>query len=239
MFQPHHVHVMWFASQAGDLHKKEEESRRFDFGIYNDNSSLPESELPQNTLPFTGTIWADIGYRQLFVYVVDSFISRGTVVGVSNMTGAKEETITKYFRIIKNALHEEVETSLDSFQIGGVGMTVHADESHVFKRKNNIGRLLVFTEHGWLWLFGTVEDTPNGKLFLTMVKQRDKETLLGIIKKHVCRGMTIFMDSWRGYLGLSAYGFLHFRASHKKNFVSHHRVEVDCDRVGDCLVEIF
>ena len=56
--------------------------------------------------PFAGTIWADIGNRQLFVYVVDSFISRGTVVGVANMTGAKEETITKYFRINKNALHE-------------------------------------------------------------------------------------------------------------------------------------
>ena len=51
------------------------------------------------------------------------------------MTGVKEETITKYFRIIKNALHEEVEMPLDSFQIGGVGMTVQADESHVFKRK--------------------------------------------------------------------------------------------------------
>ena len=51
--------------------------------------------------PFAGTIWADIGNRQLFVYVVDSFISRGTVVGVANMTGAKEETITKYFRNVK------------------------------------------------------------------------------------------------------------------------------------------
>ena len=153
------------------------------------------------------------------------------------MTGAKEETITKYFRIIKNALHEEVEASLDSFQIGGVGMTVQADESHVFKRKNNVGRILVFTEHGWL--FGMVEDTPNGKLFLSMVKQRDKETLLGIIKKHVRRGTTIFTDSWKGYLGLSSCGFLHFMVNHKKNFVSHQRVEVECDDVGDCADEVF
>ena len=116
-------------------------------------------------------------------------------------------------------------------------MTVQADESHVFKRKNNVRRLLVFTEHGWL--FGMVEDTPNGKLFLTMVKQRDKETLLGIIKKHDRPGTTIFTDSWRGYLGLSACGFLHFMVNHKKNFVSHQRVEVYYDRVGDCLDVIF
>ena len=99
------------------------------------------------------------------------------------MTGAKEETITKNFRIIKNALREQVKASIDSFKIGGVGMTVQSDESHVFKSKNNVGRILVFTEHGWL--FGMVEDTPNGKLFLSMVEQRDKETRLGIIKKHV------------------------------------------------------
>ena len=143
--------------------------------------------------PFSGTIWADIGNRQLFIFAVDSFISRGTVLGVANMTGAKEETITKYFRIIKNALNEEVEMSLDSFKIGGSGVTVQADESHVFKRKNNVGRVLVFTEQGWL--FGMVEDTPNGKLFLSMVKQRDKQTMQRIIKKHVHPGTTIFTDS--------------------------------------------
>ena len=122
---------------------------------------MHKSELPQNTLPFAGTIWADIGNRQQFIYAVDSFLSRETVLGVKNMTGAKEETIMKYIRIIKNALREEVEASIDSFNIGGVGVTVQAGESHVFKRKNNVGRILVFTEHGWL--FGMVEDTPNGK----------------------------------------------------------------------------
>ena len=73
-----------------------------------------------------------------------------------------------------------------------------------------------------------------------MVKQRDKETLLGIIKKHVRPGTTIFTDSWGGgYFGLSACGFLHFMVYHKKNFVSHQRVEVDCDCAEDCLDEIF
>ena len=82
------------------------------------------------------------------------------MLGVANMTGAKEETITKYFRIIKNALHEEVEASLDPFKIGGVEMSLQADDSHVLRPKKNVGWILVFTEHGWL--FGMVEDTPNG-----------------------------------------------------------------------------
>ena len=39
--------------------------------------------------PFAGTIWEDIGNRQLFVYVVESFIPRGTVREVAHMTHSK------------------------------------------------------------------------------------------------------------------------------------------------------
>ena len=85
--------------------------------------------------PFTGTIWNEIGNRQLFIYVVESFIARGTVREVSNMTHTKEETISKYYRIIKNALHAEVEECRESLVLGGPGVTAQADESHVFKRE--------------------------------------------------------------------------------------------------------
>ena len=50
---------------------------------------------------FAGTIWADIGNRQPFIFAVDSFLSRGTVLRVANMTGEKEKTNMKYFRVIK------------------------------------------------------------------------------------------------------------------------------------------
>ena len=52
--------------------------------------------------PFAGTIWNETGNRQLFIYVVESFIARGTVREIANMTHSKEETISKYYRVIKN-----------------------------------------------------------------------------------------------------------------------------------------
>ena len=97
--------------------------------------------------------------------------------------------------------------------------------------KNNVGRVLVYTEHGWL--FGMVEDIPDGRLFLSMVEHRDKETLQAIIKNHVHRGTTIFTDSWKSYIGLSHHGFQHFMVNHKKNFVSHQRMDSEPEDGGD------
>ena len=88
--------------------------------------------------PFAGTIWKDIGNRRLFVYVVESFIARGTVRQVSNVTGSNEETISKYYRVIKNALYAEVEDGRESFILDGPGVTVQAEESRVFKRKTTL-----------------------------------------------------------------------------------------------------
>ena len=90
---------------------------------------------------------------------------------------------------------------------------------------------MVYTEHGWL--FGMVEDVPDGRLFLSMVEHRDKETLQAIIKNHVHRGTTIFTDSWKSYIGLSHHGFQHFMVNHKKNFVSHQRIDFEPEDGGD------
>ena len=125
---------------------------------------------------FAGTIWNEIGNRQLFIYVVESFIARGTVREVANMTQIKEETISKYYSVIKNTLFAEVEEGRDSFIIGGQGVTVQADESHVFKRKttsveswytlNTVGCL------GWWRTFLT--DGSSCPWLITATKKRCK-----------------------------------------------------------------
>ena len=96
------------------------------------------------------------------------------------LTGSREDTISEYFRVIKNAIHIDVEQSLETFSLDGDGEVVQIDESHVFSRKYNVGRTLVMTSHGWV--FGAVEDNPQGRLFLQMVRERDADTLLSIIK---------------------------------------------------------
>ena len=143
---------------------------------------------------------------------------------MSDATQSCEETISKYIKIIKNALHLETENEKRTMIFGGPDCTVQNDESHVFRRKYNVGRQLKITEHGWL--FGMVEDKVGGRLYLEMVKDRDKPTLQGIIKKHTETGTRIFSDCWKAYNSLSSNGFVHFTVNHKECFVNHQHVEV-------------
>ena len=123
---------------------------------------------------FENNIWSEIGDRKLFIYVVGGFLDRQSTVSVAASTGSREE-------------------SLASFALGGEGERVQIDESHVFTRKYNVGRTLAIT---WLgWVFGIIEDKPNGRLFLQMVRERDAQTLERIIADHIPRNTVIFSDS--------------------------------------------
>ena len=126
-------------------------------------------------------IWADVADRTLFIFVVGGFINRWSITSIAAMTGSREDTISKYIRVIKNAIHTVIVEELPTFVLGGVGERVQIDESHVFTRKNNVGRVLATTTDGWV--FGIIEDKPEGKLFLQMVEFRDSVTLETIIEK--------------------------------------------------------
>ena len=78
-------------------------------------------------------------------------------------------------KIIKNALYLENEEEKRNIVLGGRGAVVQGDESHVFARKYDIGRVLAITEHRWL--FGMVEDGPDGRIWIEMVKDRSGSRL--------------------------------------------------------------
>lgn len=64
--------------------------------------------------------------------------------------------------------------------IGGPGTEVEIDETYVFKRKYNVGRLPQNRREEWL--FGGVQrDTHGTEVFLVPVHRRDAQTLLGSI----------------------------------------------------------
>ena len=175
--------------------------------------------------PFAGTIWTEVSDRQLFLFVIGAFLGRCTVRSVADLTSSKEETISKYMMIIKNALYLENEEERANMKLGGPGVTVQGDESCVFSRKNNVGRVLKITKHGWL--FGMVEDKENGRLYLEMVQTRDGERLQGIIKNHIEDGTVVFTNCWPAYDGLEDDTTKHFKVNHKKCFVSHQRIDVE------------
>ena len=84
---------------------------------------------------------------------------------------------------------------------------------------------MAITEHGWL--FGFVEDCPDGRIWIEMVKDRSGERLQNLIKNHTEDGVVVFTDSWKAYDGLESKGLEHFKVNHKENFVSHQRRKVE------------
>ena len=120
--------------------------------------------------------------------------------------------------IIKNALPLDVEDGINTLMLGDEDVRVQVDESCVFSRKYNVGRELRTTEHGWV--FGIVEDKPDGLLFLRMVKHKDGPTLKGLIQQHVRENTTIFTDGWPSYEGVDKInGYKHYKVNHKERFV--------------------
>ena len=88
----------------------------------------------KNVSPFKETIWEEVDDRQLLLFVICAFLGRWTVKSVADIVGCKEETVSKYLKIIKNALNHENAAEAKDMKLGGPGVTVQADESHVFTR---------------------------------------------------------------------------------------------------------
>jgi transposase len=98
-------------------------------------------------------------------------------------------------------------------KLGGVSVIVQVDESLMFRRKNNVGRIVQ-----QFWIFG-MYDTSLKKGYLVYVQDRSASTLLPIIQRWVHVGTIIYSDCWRAYDGLTALGYIHMRINHSTNFV--------------------
>lgn len=103
-------------------------------------------------------------------------------------------------------------------KIGGIGRIVEIDESLIFKRKNNRGRISV-SQQEKTWLFGGIcRETKD--TFFKLVSDRTESTLMQVLQDNVIEGTTIYSDQWRGYLNLEAYGYNHSTVNHSENFLS-------------------
>jgi len=103
----------------------------------------------------------------------------------------------------------------ETIVVGGPGMNVQIDETHIVDRKYHRGRNLANQQ---TWLLGGVDE--KGEVFMKVVEKRDKETLHGIIKKHIRPGSIIVSDCWKAYNGLENEGYIHKKVNHSEEFVN-------------------
>ena len=57
----------------------------------------------------------------------------------------------------------------------------------------------------------------NGKVFVTIVQNCSKESLMPIIQGKILEGSTIHTDGWKAYDGLILNGYDHYRVFHNQN----------------------
>ena len=90
----------------------------------------------------------------------------------------------------------------NSKKIGGPDCIVETDESKFGRRKYNVGRLIEGQ-----WVFGGI-CRETQEFFVVPVPERNRETLLRVIKDNIYEGTTIISDCWKSYncLGLRGRG---------------------------------
>ena len=83
-----------------------------------------------------------------------------------------------------------------------------------------------------VWIFGIISRATNS-IILYPVDNRDADTLIPIIKRHVAPGSRIFSDCWAAYRGLNSEGYEHFTVSHKTNFKAKYK-NVETGEIIEC-----
>lgn len=137
-----------------------------------------------------------------------------------------KQTVVDWFRFGRDLCVYHFENNND--MIGGANSTVEIDETHVVKRKNDVGRILASG-----WLVGGIERRTDGQFraFFCLVYNRSGPHLKHIISEHVAVGTHIITDGWAGYSGLTEMGYRHSVVIHEENFVAPENEEVHTQRI--------
>ena len=112
---------------------------------------------------------------------------------------------------------------------GGPGHIFEIDETKLgAKRKYARGRYAPGLD---LWVFGGV-DQATKKVFVRIVDDRTRDTLLPIIQDNIEIGYTIYSDTFWPYFTLNQFGYQHQMVYHLREFVSEDGI---CTNMIECL----
>jgi hypothetical protein len=145
------------------------------------------------------------------IELVFHWICNIPVTAAASLVEVSPETAVQWYAYCRD-ICSKIMVGLDD-QLGLEGKIVEIDETLMFKRKNNMGRVVQ-----QFWIFGMYEiETKRG--YLLHVHDRTADTLVPIIKRWIAPGSTIHSDGWLAYSNLSLLGYNHLVVNHRKNFV--------------------
>ena len=123
--------------------------------------------------------------------------------------------------------------------IGGQGIAVEVDETLVAKRKYNRGRAIQ-----QIWLFGGIERITKKRFIIPLLNEdgtsqpRDKDTLIGLIKKFIQPGSIIYSDCWKAYSSLIEQGFEHLTVNHSLHFVDPQHKDIHTQNIERLWLDV-
>jgi ISXO2-like transposase domain len=139
------------------------------------NSLFEHSKVPCSTVLWLVWLW----------------IGRCPISLAVSLTGVKRQTVSNIYNKISKMVANQL-SPRDQI-IGGQGTVVHLDESWFTAGKSERKQPLL--------VFGGVEDTPEARIFASVVKDRSHSTLLRCAKFHVRQGSIVVTDSLPSYNG--------------------------------------
>ena len=138
-----------------------------------------------------------------------------TATQTAKLIGVNRNTANSWYRRFRERIlaHQENNTpffkgeiELDESYFGGPRKKKHAQD----RRKRGRGA------ENKVPVFGILK--RNGKVYVQIIKNADKSTLLPIIKQIIKKKSTIYTDKWRSYDGLVFDGYKHYRINHSKSY---------------------
>jgi len=142
-----------------------------------------------------------------FRAIVKCFAEDITATKTANLCGISRKTINRLFALFRERI---LQLSLNGNAFSG---EVECDESYFGARRvrGKRGRGAA----GKTPVFGVLK--RDGEVYVEIVKNCSRESLMPIIQGKILEGSTIYTDGWKAYNGLILNGYDHYRIFHHKN----------------------
>ena len=167
--------------------------------------------------PFTNTLLENVRLNDVgadrVLKLMFLWLDNMGVVQAAKYTRVANDTAVAWYSYFRDIAQKIVWH--DFLPIGGPDDIVEVDETHLFRRKCNVGRLVMFRR---IWLFGGISRSTK-QCFAFVVHERSKEVLRPIMEQCIQYESVICSDEWRAYTDCDDYFAEHETVNHSENFL--------------------
>lgn len=151
-----------------------------------------------------------------FIHVVYLYSMETTQEFIEETVGLSNSTLYKLIKVLRNRIGDYFVRN--PIILGGPEVIVQIDES---KFNFNVKAHRGHAPSEPIWVFGIVDTSFRpARGYMRMVENRDRNTLVAIIREHVRPNTIIYSDEWRAYANIGELEFIHGTVCHKYNFVN-------------------